>query len=54
MCDEALETVDDDEAIVEDIRARNLDAVDEDLILAVGGDGEAAIGGYGFDFGTKS
>lgn len=45
MRDVALETVDDDEAVAEHIRTADLDAVDEDLILAVAGDGEAAVGG---------
>lgn len=52
--DEALESVDDDEAVVEDVRAGDLDAIDEDLVLAVAGDGETAIRSDRLDFGAKS
>lgn len=54
MGDEALQAVDDDEAVVEDVRTGDLDAIDEDLVLAVAGDGEAAIRSDRFDFGTES
>lgn len=54
MRNEALETVDDDEAVVEEVRARDLDSVDEDLFLLVGGDGQAAVWSQCLDFGSEN
>lgn len=54
MGDEALEAVDDDEAVVEDVRTGDFDAIDENLVLAVAGDSEAPIRSDRFDFGTES
>ncbi|KAL0348391.1 UNVERIFIED_CONTAM: hypothetical protein Sangu_1066900 [Sesamum angustifolium] len=53
MRNEALETMDHDEAIVEEVRTGDLHSVNEDLILTVGGDGEAAVGGERLDFGSE-
>lgn len=59
MRDVALESVDDDETVVEEIRLHDLHSVDEDFSCgrrvagSGGGDGEAAVGGEGLDFSAE-
>lgn len=55
MRDVALKSVDDDEPVVEEIRLRDFNSVDEDFSCGrgVGGDGETAVGGDGLDFSAE-
>lgn len=53
MRDKSLETMNDDQTIAEEIGMRDLHSVHENLTLVIVRDGEAAVGGQGFDFGAE-